>query len=129
MPIYGTAILGLCLIIGTLLGQLIGRAMGIDRNLGGVGIAMLLLIIFTDRLRTSGRLTPPTQSGILFWSAIYIPIVVAMAATQNVRAALTGGWAAVAAGTLSVMICFTLVPFISGPSGPDDDAVDGGRDS
>ena len=122
MAIFGTAILALCLIVGSLIGRLVGYSVGIDRNLGGVGIAMLLLIVCTDKLRTSGKLSPPTQSGILFWSSIYIPIVVAMAATQNVRTALTGSWAAVAAGTLSVIVCFALVPLLSGPNRPDDES-------
>ena len=43
-------------------------------------------------------LPQPTEQGVLFWSAMYIPIVVAMAATQNVVAALAGGPMAAIAG-------------------------------
>jgi malonate transporter MadL subunit len=80
---------------------------------GGVGIAMLLLILLSDRLRARGRLNPTSQRGILFWSAVYIPVVVAMAARQNVLSAIEGGPAALLAGILAVAVGFLLVPLIS----------------
>lgn len=113
MAIYGTALLSICLISGLILGKLIGLAMGIDANVGGVGIAMLLLILASGWLQARGRMPAPTQSGILFWSSIYIPIVVAMAASQNVRAAISGGPAAILAGSAAVIASFALVPMIS----------------
>lgn len=112
MAIYGTALLAACLLCGNLLGMLLGQALGIDANIGGVGIAMLLLILVSDRLRARGLLATPTQSGVLFWSSIYIPIVVAMAASQNVQAAVTGGTVALLAGTLAVTASFALVPLL-----------------
>lgn len=113
MAIYGTALLCICLLLGLIVGKLIGLAMGLDSNVGGVGIAMLLLIFASDRLRARGKLAMPTQSGVLFWSSIYIPIVVAMAASQNVRAALSGGTMAIIAGILVVLCSFAMVPLIS----------------
>ena len=113
MAIYGTGLLSLCLLTGLFVGELLGRLVGIEANVGGVGIAMLLLMWGAERLRDSGHLPTPTQSGILFWSAVYIPVVVAMAATQNVRAAVTGGPAAITAGAAAVAICFSLVPLVS----------------
>ena len=113
MAIYGTALLAFCLLIGLLVGKMIGLALGLSANVGGVGIAMLLLILLADRLRAKGHLPVPTQQGVLFWSSIYIPIVVAMAASQNVVAALSSGWTAIVAGTLVVMVSFALVPLIS----------------
>ncbi|MDF1840488.1 MAG: malonate transporter subunit MadL [Rubripirellula sp.] len=113
MVIYGTALLSLCLLVGLILGKLIGFAMGIEANVGGVGIAMLLLILVCGKLQAKGLMTPPTQGGILFWSSIYIPIVVAMAASQNVRTAVSGGTVAIVSGTLVVLVCFALVPMIS----------------
>ncbi len=122
MAIYGTALLSICLLIGLAVGRLLGWAVGLDKNIGGVGIAMLLLILLCDRLQKSGRIEPPTERGIAFWSSIYIPIVVAMAASQNVMAAVSGGWIAIVAGTLSVIACFALVPIISriGGTNPED---------
>jgi malonate transporter MadL subunit len=126
MAIYGTALLSLCLLCGVVLGKLIGMSMGIDTNVGGVGIAMLLLIVVSGRLHSSGRLPPPTRDGVLFWSAIYIPIVVAMAASQNVRAAVSGGPAAIVAGVLTVAVSLALVPLISrfGKSNHSDGAFE-----
>lgn len=113
MAIYGTALLSLCLLAGLLAGKALGHWLGMDTNVGGVGIAMLLLIWVTDRLKREGALSPASESGVLFWSAIYIPVTVAMAASQNVRAALGGGAAAIVAGTLAVLACLALVPLIS----------------
>lgn len=113
MAIYGTALLSFCLLAGLIVGQILGWAVGVEKNVGGVGIAMLMLILISERLQGSGKLKPPSEKGILFWSSIYIPIVVAMAASQNVLAALKGGWAAFLAGSLAVAVCFALVPLIS----------------
>mgnify|MGYP005642537841 CR=1 FL=1 len=113
MAIYGTALLSICLMIGMIVGKLLGLAVGVDANVGGVGIAMLLLILACDRLQKSGRMQPLTERGVAFWSSIYIPIVVAMAASQNVVAALKGGPMAILAGVLAVGIGFALVPVIS----------------
>ncbi len=109
MPIYGTALLSLCLLIGLSLGRLLGLLCGVEADIGGVGIAMILLILGCDWLHRKGRMKPPTESGIAFWGAIYVPIVVAMAASQNVLAALTGGVMAMVAGALVVVVCFVLV--------------------
>ena len=113
MAIYGTALLSLCLLVGIFFGKLIGILIGVNANVGGVGIAMLLLILLSERLQKCGRLEPPSERGIIFWNAIYIPIVVAMAASQNVLAAIKGGPLALIAGTVSVLVCFALVPLIS----------------
>ena len=113
MAIYGTALLSLCLIAGLIAGKLIGLAIGTDANVGGVGISMLLLILVSGHLQASGLMAKPTQSGVLFWSSIYIPIVVAMAASQDVRAAVSSGTVAIVAGIVVVIISFAMVPLIS----------------
>ena len=113
MAIYGTALLSICLLVGLIVGNLLGALVDVDANVGGVGIAMLLLILVCDRLQRSGRLQPPSERGIAFWSSVYIPIVVAMAASQNVLAAIKGGPVAIIAGVLAVMTGFALVPVIS----------------
>lgn len=109
MAIYGTALLSLCLLVGLSLGRWLGVLLGLDADVGGVGMAMLLLILASEPLRRKGRLMQPTRDGIQFWSSIYVPIVVAMAACQNVRAAWTGGFVALAAGGATVAICFAMV--------------------
>ena len=112
MAIYGTALLSVCLLVGLIIGKLLGVLVGVEANVGGVGIAMLLLVLVCDRLQQAGRIQPPSSSGIVFWSSIYIPIVVAMAASQNVLAAIKGGPVAVAAGVLVVVASFAMVPLL-----------------
>lgn len=113
MVFYGTAILSACLVTGLILGKLLGLVVGVDANVGGVGIAMLLLIVACDRLHATGKIKPMTERGIAFWGAIYIPVVVAMAASQNVIGALKGGPVAIVAGLLAVIACYALVPVLS----------------
>lgn len=113
MVIYGVALLAICLLTGLFTGEMLGVLIGVDANVGGVGIAMLLLILAADRLNRRRPFLPTTRQGILFWSGIYIPIVVAMAARQNVVAALEGGAAAFLAGALAVAAGLALVPVIS----------------
>ena len=113
MVIYGTALLAFCMLVGLVIGQLLGITLGVGKNVGGVGIAMLLLIVLSDWLRRRHRLPVPTQQGVLFWSSIYIPIVVAMAASQNVVKAASGGWLALVAGVATVLACLALVPVLS----------------
>ena len=113
MVIYGVALLAGCMIAGIFIGELLGKLIGVQANVGGVGIAMLLLILLSDYMRRHGRLNPVSRQGVIFWSSIYIPVVVAMAAKQNVIAAVKGGPAALLAGTLAVIASFALVPVIS----------------
>ena len=122
MVIYGTALLAFCMLVGLVAGQLLGILLGVGKNVGGVGIAMLLLIVLSDWLRRRDRLPTPTQQGVLFWSSIYIPIVVAMAASQNVVKAASGGWLALVAGVTTVLACLALVPVLSrlGTGGEDN---------
>ena len=113
MVVYGVALLSFCLLLGTYLGNILGYLMGIDANVGGVGIAMLLLIFLSNLGNSKFHLKPMTESGIHFWSAMYIPIVVAMAAKQNVIAAISSGWLAVIAGVGAVVVGFALIPVLT----------------
>ena len=121
MVIYGVTLLAGCLIAGIFVGELLGKLIGVQANVGGVGIAMLLMILLADFLRKRERLNPVSQQGILFWSSIYIPVVVAMAAKQNVIAAVKGGPAALLAGALAVVVSCALVPLISRIGASDSD--------
>jgi malonate transporter MadL subunit len=113
LVIYGVALLSGCLLAGAFLGDLLGELLGVEANVGGVGLAMLLLILLSDALRARGWLGATSERGILFWSSIYIPVVVAMAASQDVVSAVRGGPAALLAGALAVALGFALVPAIS----------------
>ena len=113
MIIYGVALLAFCLLVGVFLGELLGQLIGVRANVGGVGISMLLLIFLSYWAPVKEKLAEGAASGVLFWNAMYIPIVVAMAAKQNVIGALSGGWLAVLAGTTAVILSFALVPILS----------------
>lgn len=120
MVVYGVALLSACMLAGLVVGDLLGLLIGVKANVGGVGIAMLLLILFSDHLKRTLRMNALAEQGILFWSAMYIPIVVAMAAQQDVVAAVKGGPAALLAGVLAVVLSFALVPVISRIGQPAD---------
>ncbi len=113
MIIYGVALLAFCFLAGKLLGTYLGALIGISSDVGGVGFAMLLLMLINLQLKRSGNFNMETGKGILFWSAMYIPIIVAMASTQNVKAALSGGPVALLAGAAATIAGFFLVPLIA----------------
>ncbi|MFV0386296.1 malonate transporter subunit MadL [Paracoccus sp. (in: a-proteobacteria)] len=120
MIIYGTAVLAACLIVGKIIGDALGALLGVASNVGGVGFAMLLLIVVTDRMRRAGHFPSHSAEGVLYWSAMYIPIVVAMASTQNVVAAVGAGPVALLAGVGATAVCWALVPVLSRIGGADD---------
>ena len=113
MIVYGVALLSVCLILGMLIGETLGVVLGVDANVGGVGIAMLFLVFASNSDKFKSLTQDAAGSGIKFWSAMYIPIVVAMAARQNVAAAVDGGLLALLAGVAAVVVSFALVPVIS----------------
>ena len=113
MVIYGVAILSLCYFAGIFVGDVLGEILKAKANIGGVGFAMLFLILLTEYLRKTGRMSKAADSGIAFWSAMYIPVIIAMAAQQNVIAAVKGGPLAIAAGAVSVIVAFLFIPLLS----------------
>lgn len=120
MKIYGVALLAFCFLCGKLLGTFLGQQIGINGDVGGVGFAMIMLILLNTYLQNKGLMAQKSKEGILFWSAMYIPIIVAMAATQNVKAAISGGGLSILVGVLATLSCFLLVPLISKIGQPDD---------
>lgn len=113
MLVYGVALLSACLIAGMLIGELLGVALSVQANVGGVGIAMLFLVLISTSQRFKTLTVGAAGDGIKFWSAMYIPIVVAMAAQQDVAGALDGGILALVAGVAAVVVSFALVPVLS----------------
>ena len=113
MKIYGVAILAACFIAGQLIGDLLGMIFQFEGNIGGVGFGMLLLILLGDYIKKKNWTDHESESGIYFWSGMYIPVVVAMSSIQNVKAALSGGWAALLVGVLATACCFLLIPVVS----------------
>jgi malonate transporter MadL subunit len=114
MKIYGVAILAACYLAGQLLGLYLGKWIGVGGNVGGVGFGMLLLIWANGQFKDTMPSVDKTLDGIYFWSAMYIPVVIAMSATLNVKSAISGGWVAVLAGILATSACYFLIPMIAG---------------
>ena len=113
MKIYGVGILAACFLIGHLFGDYLGKLFHLTGNLGGVGFAMLILVVGNDYFKKKNLIPSETENGILFWSTMYIPVVVAMSATQNVKAALSGGWVAILVGIFATVGCYLLIPVLS----------------
>jgi malonate transporter MadL subunit len=90
----------------------------VKANVGGVGIAMMLLIAARLWLFRRGLLSEGVRQGVGFWGTLYIPIVIAMAAQQNVVSALKSGPVVVAAAIGTLIVCFAAVALISRMGGP-----------
>jgi malonate transporter MadL subunit len=110
--IYGTAVLAACYLIGLVLGEGLGAFLGTNANVGGVGIAMLLLLLARGVLRRQG-VDAPLLGGVVFWAGLYIPVVVATALQLDVHKALSAGLVALIASVVTVVICGLLVRWIN----------------
>ena len=124
MTIFGVALLAACTLLGAWLGDLLGVALHVKSNVGGVGIAMILLILARVWLQGRGALSHPMKLGVEFWASLYIPIVVAMASTQNVAGAVKGGPVVVTAAVGSVVLCWGAMALISRLGRPRIEAPD-----
>ena len=113
MIIYGTALLAVCHLLGIFLGDLLGQAMGVKTNVGGVGIAMLLLIFARLYMAKKDILPKLTELGVEYWGAMYIPVVVAMAAQQDMVSALRGGPVALLSAFGAVAVCACVIAVIN----------------
>lgn len=114
MEIYGLGIVAACMFAGSFIGRLLGTLLGVSGNVGGVGIAMLFLVVLSNYLESKGKaFHERTSRGIVFLSSLYIPIVVAMAARQNVVAAFKGGAVAFLAGGVATIGSMFLIPLFS----------------
>jgi len=113
MIILGTALLAVCHLLGIFLGDLLGQALGVKTNVGGVGIAMLLLIFARLYMQKRDILPKLTELGVEYWGAMYIPVVVAMAAQQDMVSALRGGPVALLSAIAAVAICALVIAAIN----------------
>lgn len=102
MVIYGVALLSACFLAGNFLGDILGALLHVKANVGGVGFAMLFLILLSNKGIDAGWLDKK-----------YIPIVVAMSSIQNVVAAISGGAVAILGGLLCTVFGFLLIPIMS----------------
>ncbi|MBR2551649.1 MAG: malonate transporter subunit MadL [Erysipelotrichaceae bacterium] len=114
MGIYGLGIIGACMFAGCFLGNLLGAALGLNSDVGGVGFAMVFFILIQVYLAKTGKkLNPKTEGGIEFISALYIPVVVAMSMNQDVYSAVASGLVPIISGILAVIIPLLTIPLIS----------------
>ena len=112
--IYGVAILAGCMFLGTTIGNIIGLLTGVNSDVGGVGFAMILLLLITNSKCVNKVLPKGYEKGIQFWSGMFIPVIIAMSASQNVYSALSGGWLALIAGIAVVVAAFILLVVLNG---------------
>ncbi|MDR6861307.1 malonate transporter subunit MadL [Variovorax guangxiensis] len=113
MIIFGTALLAICHLLGIFLGDLLGQALGVKTNVGGVGIAMLLLIFARLYMQKRDKLPKLTELGVEYWGAMYIPVVVAMAAQQDMVSALRGGPVAILSAIVAAAVCACVIAAIN----------------
>ncbi len=104
--IQGLALLSFSFLLGMWSGELLGTWLGIDANVGGVGFAMIFLLLIKEYFQKKGWWKFELEFGIEFWNKLYIPVVIAMAASLNVKAALSSGTLAILAGVLPVLLAF-----------------------
>lgn len=107
--IYGVATLSACMLLGTVIGTIFGDLIGAGTEVGGVGFAMLLLIFVTNSKKLSFTQKPAFIQGVNFWKAMFIPVVIAMTATQNVFSMLSSSVVAIVAGAAAVGFSFFML--------------------
>ena len=107
--IYSLVTLALCMLLGKYAGNLLGSLVGVGGDVGGVGFAILLLLFVGHCKVFSFTKRQDFQNAMTFWKKMYIPVVVAMAASQNVFRMLTSGMVAIVGGIASVAFPFLLL--------------------
>jgi malonate transporter MadL subunit len=110
--IQGLALLSVSFILGMWTGELLGSWLGINANVGGVGFAMIFLILTKEFLTRKGWWKSELEFGIEFWNKLYIPVVIAMAASLNVKSAISSGTLAIFAGIVPVILAFGVFYFL-----------------
>ena len=108
--IYGVALLSCCMLVGSFIGNLLGLFTGLNSDIGGVGFAMILLLVLTNSKKVNKILPATYTKGIDFWKEMFIPVIIAMSASQNVVSALDGGVLALTLGVGVVIIMLLLIP-------------------
>ena len=109
---YGLGVLAFSFLFGQFLGETLGAWLGVEANIGGVGFAMLLLIFSRYYLEKNVKTNNNFSFGIEFWNQLYVPVVIAMSASQNVRLAVSSGFLAILAGLLPTVFAFVGLPFL-----------------
>ncbi|MBO5929720.1 MAG: malonate transporter subunit MadL, partial [Clostridia bacterium] len=77
-------------------------------------------MLITNSKKISEKLPKGYEKGINFWKEMFIPIVIAMSASQNVFGAISGGILAIFAGIISVLIAFLMLVILNGFASKND---------
>lgn len=107
-----------------------GRLVGLNANVGGVGFAMLFLLLlcsYSETVKTSLK-NERFSDGLRFWQNMYIPVVIAMSASQDVVKAVRSGWLAILCGVTLTVLSLCLIPFVSRISSSKNNLEEGARD-
>ena len=129
MVIYGVLLLSLCYFAGLFVGEVTGRLVGLNANVGGVGFAMLFLLLLCNYSETvkNSLQNERFSDGLKFWQNMYIPVVIAMSASQDVVKAVRSGWLAILCGITLTVLSLCLIPFVSRISSSKNKAGEGDR--
>ncbi|MCE5184243.1 MAG: malonate transporter subunit MadL [Synergistaceae bacterium] len=130
MVIYGVLLLSLCYFAGLFVGEVTGRLVGLNANVGGVGFAMLFLLLlcsYSETVKNSLQ-NERFSDGLKFWQNMYIPVVIAMSASQDVVKAVRSGWLAILCGITLTVLSLCLIPFVSRISSSKNNLEEGARD-
>jgi len=130
LVIYGVLLLSLCYFAGLFVGEITGRLVGLNANVGGVGFAMLFLLLlcsYSETVKTSLK-NERFSDGLRFWQNMYIPVVIAMSASQDVVKAVRSGWLAILCGITLTVLSLCLIPLVSRISSSKAKAEEGDRD-
>ena len=111
--IYGVAVLAACTILGKIAGSILGFELGTGSDLGGVGFGMLLLLYVTNSKRFEPIRTETFSRAINFCRSLFIPVVVAMTASQDVAGAMSCGAVAILSGLIPVLVAFVVLAIVS----------------
>jgi malonate transporter MadL subunit len=128
--IYGVLLLAVCYFAGLFVGEVTGMLVGLNANVGGVGFAMLFLLLlcsYSETVKTALN-NERLCSGLRFWQNMYIPVVIAMSASQDVVKAVKSGWLAILCGITLTVLSLCLIPFVSRISSSKNKGREGGRD-
>ena len=107
--IYSLVTLALCMLLGKYIGNCFGTLVGINADVGGVGFAILLLLFVNNCKWFPFTKKQDFTQGMNFWKKMYMPVVVAMAASQNVHRMLNSGMVAIVGGAAAVAFPFLLL--------------------
>lgn len=109
---YGLGLLAFSFLTGQFMGEELGVWLGVKANVGGVGFAMIILILAKDFLEKKNLVNENFKKGIDYWNMMYVPVVIAMSASQNVRVAVSSGFLAIVAGLIPTIMVFMFFPYL-----------------